>query len=336
MITDTPQTRKEARNSCEGRSCRIKWRDLLSKQRLLPGSGAQGSILGNIEYISQTNNNADHIPEEDKWKWIDDLTVIEIVNLITVGLSSYNFRQHVASDIPVHGQFVSAQNLKTDKFISVLDQWSHDHLMKLNKSKTKIMIINFTKRYQFATRIKLHNENIQQVTQAKILGTVITDQLTWDANCLAIIKKCNMRLQLLRVVASFGADPQVMKVIYMQYIRVILEGSCQVWSGALTKRNRRDLERVQKISLKIILPSMTYKQALTHLNLEPLEIRRKALTIRFAKNARNHPKLKHIFTLNPRKHTMQLRKHKTFTQHANTRKYLNLPKVYMKKLLNEL
>ena len=80
---------------------------------------------------------------------------------------------------------------------------------------------------------------------------------------------------------------------------------------------------------------MTYKQAVTHLNNEPLEIRRKALTIWFAKNARNYPKLKHIFKLNPSIHTMQLRKHKTFKHHANTRRYLNSPIVYMKKLLNE-
>ena len=41
-------------------------------------------------YLVQTNNNADHIPREDKWKWVDDLTAVEIVNMITVGLSSYN------------------------------------------------------------------------------------------------------------------------------------------------------------------------------------------------------------------------------------------------------
>ena len=173
--------------------------------------------MGNLEYISQTNNNADHIPREDKWKWVDDLTVVEIVNMITVGLSSYNFRQHVASDIPVHGQFVSQDNLKTTQYIRLLDNWSHDHLMRLNKSKTKIMIINFTRKYKFATRIQLQNENIQIVNHAKILGTIISDQLTWDANCEAIIKKCNMRLQLLRVVASFGTDPKIMKLIYMQY-----------------------------------------------------------------------------------------------------------------------
>ena len=51
-------------NYHQGRSCRIKWRGLLSKKRLLPGSGAQGSIIGNLEYISQTNNNADHIPRK--------------------------------------------------------------------------------------------------------------------------------------------------------------------------------------------------------------------------------------------------------------------------------
>ena len=138
---------------------------------------------------------------------------------------------------------------------------SHDHLMKLNKSKTKIMIINFTKKYQFASRFKLQNENIQQVTQAKILGTVITDKLTWDVNCAVIIKKCHMRLQLLRVVASFGTDPKVMKLRYMQYIRIILECSCQVWSGGLAARNKRDLERIQKVAGKKIIPRRIYKQA---------------------------------------------------------------------------
>ena len=145
-----------------------------------------------------------------------------------------------------------------------------------------------------------------------------------------------MRHQLLRAVASFGTDPQVMKLIYMQYIRVILEGSCQVWSGGLTARNRKDLERIQKTALKIIMPTMKYRQALIHLNIEPLELRRKYLTLRFARNARNHPMLKHLFTVNPSTHKMKLRKQSNFITHANTRRYLNSPILYMQKLLNEL
>jgi len=128
----------------------------------------------------------------------------------------------------------------------------------------------------------------------------------------------------------------IMKLIYMQYIRVILEGSCQVWCGALTVRNKRDLERVQKLSLKIIIPSMSYKQALTHLILQTLNTRRKIITTRFAKIARIHPKLKHLFTHNNNIHKMQLRKKDTYMNHANTSRYMNSPILYMPKLLNEL
>ena len=57
------------------------------------------------------------------------------MNLIAVGLASYNFRQHVASYIPVHGQFVSPENLQTQEYITTLDTWSGEHKMKLNEKK---------------------------------------------------------------------------------------------------------------------------------------------------------------------------------------------------------
>ena len=292
-------------NYFQGRRCKIKWRGHLSSEKLLPGSGAQGSALGNWEYLSQTNNNADHIPASDRWKWVDDLTTLEIVNLITIGLSSYNFRQHVASDIPEHGQFVNPDNLLTQNYIHTLDKWSDLHLMKLNEKKTNILLFNFTKKYQFATRLKLKGSNIEQVNEAKILGTIVTDSLSWDANTKRIIKKCHMRMQLLRQVARFGADPLMMKQIYTQIIRVILEGSCLVWDGGLTVRNRRDLERIQKLCMWIILPNHTYKEALRELDLEDLQTRRTKLTLRFAKLHKTDGKLGSLFKHNKKVHTMK-------------------------------
>ena len=176
-------------NYFQGRSCQIKWRGHLSKRRLLPGSGAQGSIIGNYEFLSQTNNNVDHIPEEDRWKWVDDLTSLEVIDLINAGLSSYNFRQHVASDIDVNGQFLDPNNLKTQDYISTLETWSDQQQMKLYDKKTKIMLIYFTKKYQFNTRLRLKSSIIEQVLQVKILGAILNDQLTWDKNCKNIIKK---------------------------------------------------------------------------------------------------------------------------------------------------
>ena len=74
-----------------------------------------------------------------------------------------------------------------------------------------------------------------------------------------ITDPCRM-YQLLRQVLSFVTDPNVMKLIYIQYIRGILERSCQVWAGSITLKNKRDLERIQKISMKIILPNMNIQK----------------------------------------------------------------------------
>ena len=47
------------------REMRVKWRGKISKSRKLPGGGAMGATLGNMEFTSQTNHNADCVPPED-------------------------------------------------------------------------------------------------------------------------------------------------------------------------------------------------------------------------------------------------------------------------------
>ena len=60
----------------EDRQMRVKWHGELSQPRKLPGGGAMGATLGIWEYLSQTNHNADCIPEEDSrvppfWQFLD-------------------------------------------------------------------------------------------------------------------------------------------------------------------------------------------------------------------------------------------------------------------------
>ena len=76
----------------EDRQMRLKWHGKLSEPRKLPGGGAMGANLGNWEFLSQTNNNADCVPLEDRFKFVDDLTTLEVINLLTIGLSSFNMR----------------------------------------------------------------------------------------------------------------------------------------------------------------------------------------------------------------------------------------------------
>ena len=104
--------------------------------------------------------------------------------------------------------------------------------------------------YQFMTRLILNHTNIEVVDRMKILGTVITDKLTWDENCNEIIKKVNKRMLLLKKILSFGATKEEMVHIWIVYCRSLLEQSAVVWSSSLTQENIDDLERTQKSFVK--------------------------------------------------------------------------------------
>ena len=90
----------------------------MSTQRDLNGGGPEGATLGIVEYLSQSNNNADCVGPNEQFKFVDDLTVLEIINLLAVGLTSYNVNQHVPSDLPVHGQFIPPENLRSQSYLN--------------------------------------------------------------------------------------------------------------------------------------------------------------------------------------------------------------------------
>ena len=70
--------------------------------------------------------------------------------------------------------------------------------MILNQKKTKVMIFNFTDNYKFTAKLELNGEMLDVVKEAKLLGVIITDDLKWDRNTDYIVKKANMRMELLR------------------------------------------------------------------------------------------------------------------------------------------
>ena len=206
------------------------------------------------------------------------------------------------------------------------------------REKTKSMIFNFSKKYQFITKLKVNNNDIDMVSETKLLGTVITDRLTWDRNTEELVKKGYKRMQLLNAAASYTSAKNDLKDIYLTFIRSVLEQSAVVWHSSLTKKNRHDLERVQKAAIRVIMGKSysTYKNGLKFLKLDTLEKRRELLCLRFAKNCIKTEKVKNLFPLNISKHVMKMRKqkkYKTNKQNTNRLKKSALP--YMRKLLND-
>ena len=145
------------------------------------------------------------------------------------------------------------------------------------------------------------------VDKMKILGTIITSKISWNENCNNLVKKANVRMQLLRKVWSFGSSVNEMVELWKVFCRGILEQTCPLWDSSLTDQNISDLERVQKTFVKLILEEeyTTYQQGLNILNLDSLEKRRTILTLRFAKTSLADGLLRDLFPLRSQQHMMK-------------------------------
>ena len=324
-------------NYFQGRRMKVKWQGEESSERKLKGGGPQGSTFGLWEYLSQSNSNADCVSESDRFKFVDDLSFLELIYLLQVGLASYNIKQHIPSNIPVHNQVIPATKIKSQEHLRMIDEWTDKQKMKLNIRKTKNMIFNFSKKYKFTTQLSVKGENIEIIKEAKLLGTYITDDLKWNRNTSEIVKKAYRRMQLLNRAASFTTSTNDLKHIYLTFVRSILEQSAVVWHSGLSGKNRKDLERVQKTGLKIILGNnfTTYKSGLEMLNLDTLDERRRKICLKFAQNCLKNEKVKSMFPLNFSKHKMKLRKTNKFeVSKQRTRRYEKSAIPYMQELLN--
>ena len=67
---------------------------------------------------------------------------------------------------------------KSQTYLNEINKWTEEHKMIISQNKTKAMIINYTDNHQFATRLELKGENIEIVDQIKILGMIVTNQLS--------------------------------------------------------------------------------------------------------------------------------------------------------------
>ena len=325
-------------NYFQNREMTVKWHGCRSSPRTLAGGGPQGATFGLLEYLAQSNNNADCVSESDRFKFLDDLSVLEIINLLTVGITSFNLKCQVASDIPTHNQYIPPEHMESQKWLNNINDWTINQKMLVNERKSKTMIFNYTNNYQFTTRLKINDHPLEVIDSTRLLGTIISNDLKWDLNCASIIKKANARMELLRKVSNFCSDYDDLKNIYFLYIRSLLEQSATVWHSSLSEENKNDLERVQKSALKIILDNkyQGYKKALLKLDIESLNDRREKLCLNFAIKAAKNYRSKHMFPLNQKTHTMETRETEKFkVQHALTDRLKNSALIYIENLWNQ-
>ena len=136
-------------------------------EKFLEG-GPKEHILENLEYKTQSNNNANCVSKDSRFKFVDDLTTLERIHLLLVGMASHNLKSQVPSEVNVSNLIIPSEHLKSQEYLNNIQKWTVKQKMKLNEQKTKCMIFNFSRKKQFSTHLTLNGNHIETVKDIKL------------------------------------------------------------------------------------------------------------------------------------------------------------------------
>ena len=321
----------------DDRKMQVKFNGELSDILTLIGGGPQGTLIGQIMYLVQTNNNADCVNSDDRFKYIDDLSILQIVCLAGL-VQQYNFFEHVPSDVGTDQVYLPPETFKTQEHLNEISRWTNANLMELNASKSNYMVFTRT-RTDFMTRLTLNDEKLDQVKVTKLLGVWISEDLSWTRNTEEISRKCFSRLSLITKLKYVGVSIEDLLDIYVLFIRSCAEYCCVAFHSSLTVEQSNSLETIQKVCLRVILGEnyVSYDAALEMTGLKTLYNRREERCLSFSLKCLKHPIHKKLFPVNPtvNGNADYLREREPFVvnfAHTNAYKISTIP--YCQRLLN--
>ena len=211
--------------------------------RNLPGSSPQGAFLGIFLFIVKYNGAAlrPKIPrlalEVDQCRqsrrnckdcsckkhtkdthvlYIDDLSEAEAVDL----------RKELIWD-PIQGPYPLKYHERThhvlpkgsilQKNLTKIENFTLSNMMKINNSKSKVMIFNKSKKYDFQSEFSFSNgENLECIEETKLLGIILSSDLSWGLNTKAIVKKAMSKMWLIRRLKSVKLDSKQFWIIIVK------------------------------------------------------------------------------------------------------------------------
>ena len=158
--------------------------------------------------------------------------------------------------------------------ITKIQEYAEENEMKLNYSKSKFMLFNPTLNFDFVPEFKLDNVDLDTMEEMKLLGLIVTNDLSWKSNTEYMVKKAYSRLWMVKRLKNRGANLADLIDIYQKQVRSTVEFGVPVWNSGITKEESADVERVKKSFRHIALGNgyTNYQEALDKANLETQDL----------------------------------------------------------------
>ena len=249
-----------------GRSMTMTYGKATSAPRWLPGSTPQGALLGGLIFIVKYNGASlrPAIPRPTlspsqplSVKFVDDHSCAVKVDLKRALINDPVERQRPLTYHERTGHILPENMNDLQLTLDDLHSYTENNLMKITVGKTKIMLFNTSRIYDFQPEVQLPHTDayLDVVEHTRLLGIQISTDLKWAKQTKFLQDRANSKLWMLRRMKILNIDPDTDIIVdfYFKEIRSICEMACQVFHSGLTKNQSKDIEKIQKRALKLIL-----------------------------------------------------------------------------------
>ena len=279
----------------------VKIGSFTSSWKPVNGGLPQGTKLGPLLFAILVNSLLQDW--NGRIKFVDDATALEIVPRCSPSL------------LPI--------------LVNDVSQYASSRGMKLNSKQCKEMIISFLQYHlPLDNAIYIDGSPVQSVSSFKLLGVLLREDLSWCDHVDYVIKKANSRLYALRKLKKAGLSDKDLVTIYSSFIRSRIEYASPAWS-TLTQGQSDLIESIQRRALRILLPEMSYQDALNYTGLKKLSTRRHNSCEQFIRKLKldNGPinPLKDVVAtrIHPTTHNYDLRSESSWSLQTNTERFQN-------------
>ena len=107
---------------------------------------------------------------------------------------------------------------------------------------------------------------------------IISHDLKWNMHTSELRRKCSSCLCFLRQLKRSGVIPNELVLFHVTCIRPVLEYASPVFHRFLPNYISEDLERIQRRTLRIMYPDLSYRVALETAGLRKLHDRRERIS----------------------------------------------------------
>ncbi|TWW59213.1 hypothetical protein D4764_06G0007430 [Takifugu flavidus] len=155
--------------------------------------------------------------------------------------------QKYSDDTVIVGYVENGQEDEYRDLVESFVRWSMENLLQLNVTKTKEMVVDFSKSKSPPSPVCISGKEVEIVPFYRFLGVQLDNKLEWSTNTDAVYKKAMSRLYFLRRLRSFSVCSRMLHRFYQSVMASTIFFAVVCWGAGIKAKDANRLnKRIKK------------------------------------------------------------------------------------------